>query len=342
MNRPESTQFSGGNNSPGATQPRRGNGVLEHHRDRHRPDAARHRRDVRGRSAAPGSTSPSSFLLSGTRFIPTSTTVAPALTMSAVDEVRAADGGDEDVGVERVPREVLRARVADRHGRVALEEEMRHRLADDRRAADHDGARALERDLVLVEHPHDAERRARDERRPAEVEAAGVDRVDPVDVLLRRDRLDDPVLVEVVRQRELDEEPVDRVVGVERRDRREHVLLGRVRRELDVARLHARRGRGLLLQVDVDVRGGVVADEDRSRARRGRPRRPKRRLPRALSRRAPCRRGGSQPRPSAYSENARGGTASPQERPRLDPRAPGGARACPRPTSRRGRRRPSR
>ena len=31
---------------------------------------------------------------------------------------------------------------------------------------------------------------------------------------------------------------------------------------LDVARLHARRGRGLLLQVDVDVRGGVVADED--------------------------------------------------------------------------------
>ena len=86
--------------------------------------------------------------------------------------------------------------------------------------------------------------------------------MDPVDVLLRRDRLDDPVLVEVARQRQLDEEAVDRVVGVERRDRREDVLLGRVRRELDVARLHARGGRGLLLQVDVDVRSGVVADED--------------------------------------------------------------------------------
>src|SRR5438045_1747832 len=39
---------SGRNNSPGAPQLRRRNRVLEHHRDRHRPNPAGHRSDVRG------------------------------------------------------------------------------------------------------------------------------------------------------------------------------------------------------------------------------------------------------------------------------------------------------
>ena len=42
------------------------------------------------------------------RFMPTSITVAPALTMSA-PIMCAADRGDEDVGVERVPLEIDRA-----------------------------------------------------------------------------------------------------------------------------------------------------------------------------------------------------------------------------------------
>ena len=39
------------------------------------------------------------------------------------DHVQLPDGGDEDVGVERVPLEVDGARVADRHGRVRLEQQ---------------------------------------------------------------------------------------------------------------------------------------------------------------------------------------------------------------------------
>jgi hypothetical protein len=45
-------------------------------------------------------------------------------------------------------------------------------------------------------------------------------------------------------------------------DRGEELFLRRVGGQLEVARLHPGLGRGLLLQVDVDVRGGVVADED--------------------------------------------------------------------------------
>ena len=50
------------------------------------------------------------------------------------------------------------------------------------------------------------------------------------------------------------------------RDRLEQLRLARVGGQLDVARLHAGRLRGPLLQVDVDVRCGVVADEHRGEA----------------------------------------------------------------------------
>src|SRR5205085_12097870 len=63
-------------------------------------------------------------------------------------------------------------------GRVPLQQEVRHRLADDRRPPDDDRARALELDPVLVEHAHDAERGPRHERRPAEVEPSRVERID--------------------------------------------------------------------------------------------------------------------------------------------------------------------
>jgi hypothetical protein len=66
----------------------------------------------------------------------------------------------------------------------------------------------------------------------------------------------------VVRERELDEKAIDAVVGVELGDRREELFLRGVGGELEVARLHPGLRRGLLLQVDVDVRSGIVADED--------------------------------------------------------------------------------
>jgi hypothetical protein len=85
--------------------------------------------------------------------------------------------------------------------------------------------------------------------------------MDAVDVLGRRDRLDHPGLVEMVGERKLDEQTVDPVVGVDLGDRRQQILLRRVGGQLEVTRIHPGLRRGLLLQVDVDVRRGVVANQ---------------------------------------------------------------------------------
>ena len=77
--------------------------------------------------------------------------------------------------------------------------------------------RALEHDVVLVEEGEHAERRSRHVRGGAREEQAGVDGMEPVDVLVRVDRPDHLRLVELVRQGELDEHRVDRVVLVQRR-----------------------------------------------------------------------------------------------------------------------------
>ena len=67
----------------------------------------------------------------------------------------------------------------------------------------------FEIDAGLVEQLHAAVRRAGEERLLADEHPADVLRVEPVDVLGRVDRLDDGLLIDVVRQRELHEDAVD-------------------------------------------------------------------------------------------------------------------------------------
>ena len=62
---------------------------------------------------------------------------------------------NEDIGGQGMRGEILGARVADRDGRVLLEQQVRDRLADDRAAADHDGPRACQRDAVLAKERDD-------------------------------------------------------------------------------------------------------------------------------------------------------------------------------------------
>ena len=164
---------------------------------------------------------------------------------------------------ERLPGQVGRARVADRHGRVRLEQELRDRLADDVRPADDHRVLPGRVDPVFLQQPHDPERGRTDEVRPSEREQPGADRMEAVDVLGRVDRLDGRRLVQVRRQRRLDEEAVDCVVGVQLRDDGQQLLLCDLSRQPLVERLDAGLAGGLLLERDVDVRGGIVADQHR-------------------------------------------------------------------------------
>ena len=182
--------------------PRAGGGqrVDEQHRDRHRADAAGHRRDRRGDLAPPPRSRRRRTRPSSVRFMPTSITTAPGLTVSAPSSFGTADGGDQHVGAAADGGEVAGARVADGDGRVRGEQQPRDRLADEVRAADDDRLGALELDPAGA-RAAPSPRPACTGRRPGVPvgEQPGVDRGEAVDVLGRVDRADHRVRVDLRR-----------------------------------------------------------------------------------------------------------------------------------------------
>ena len=145
------------------------------------PDHDGPARSNASRRFEPAGNSRSTVARSATRLqIPTSMTVAPGL-----DEARASRtpaGRWRRPGC-RPPRatagQVRRARMTDRHGGVAMQQQQRHRLADDVAAPDHDGAGAGDRNPRSLQQLDDAGRRARHEVRAILHEPADVDRMKP-------------------------------------------------------------------------------------------------------------------------------------------------------------------
>jgi len=87
---------------------------------------------------------------------------------------------------------------------------LRHRPANDVAAADHDRMAAGDGHIDCVEQGNDALRRAR--RKGA---------LEPVDVLLRRDRGDHRGEIEVRRKRQLDQDAMHGRIGIEGADARQ-------------------------------------------------------------------------------------------------------------------------
>jgi hypothetical protein len=90
--------------------------------------------------------------------------------------------------------------------------------------------------------------------------------VEAVDVLRRIEPADCGLLVEVVRQRGLDEDAVDAVIRVQLRDEPLQLLLRGLCRQPVVDRPDADLLRRVVLAAHVDVRSRVVSDEDRREA----------------------------------------------------------------------------
>ena len=138
---------------------------------------------------------------------------------------------------------------------------------------------------------------AGDERRPAEVELAGVQRMEAVDVLRRRDGADHRLLVDVRR--------AAATGRASRRPSSSAFSSAILREQLVPRRSSAGRRRSvasnpgldrrLVLEPDVDLGGRIVADEHRRRARRARAPAPPRRPRRGSARRAACPSSASQP-----------------------------------------------
>ena len=152
----------------------------------------------------------------------------------ALDHLRPADGGDEDVGraAERgqdpscanVAMVTVQLAASSRLAiglPTMLERPTTTALRPDR-----------SRPRIALDQEHRAGRRAGHEGRVdlAGAELADIDEVEAVDVLFRRDRLDDLAGIDVAGQRKLDQDAVDRGIGVELLDQREKIGLARCRR----------------------------------------------------------------------------------------------------------------
>ena len=146
---------------------------------------------------------------------------------------------------------------------------MEHRLADDVAAADDDGALTVNRDAGELEHAQAAERRAGHESRLSRHEAANVDGMETVDVLLWADALEDLRLMccNLLGQRQLHEDAVDLGISVERIDLGDELVLRRRLGHLNDFRVDAERLARLVLVAHVDLRSGIRADDDDGKAR---------------------------------------------------------------------------
>src|SRR6266481_5940017 len=240
-----------------------GGRVREQHRDRHRPNAARHRRDPGGALARGGELDVADELAVGGAIdadVDHHRTVANPV---AAHELRASNRGDDDVRAAHDGGEIAGARVANRHGRVLLEQHERDRLADEVAAADDDGIGTAQLETGLGDEAHDAERGARPQpAAPREQTPLARDR-EPVDVLCRRDRSNDRVLVERVGERQLHQDTVHVEARVQLFDERHELRRRRIGGQPVPEGAHPERGAAFLLRADVDARRRVVADEDR-------------------------------------------------------------------------------
>lgn len=184
------------------------------------------------------------------------------------DQMRYARCRDDDVGALHLGGEIARAGVTqgDRRVLAATGQQQADRPADGDAAPDHSDVGSVERDVVSTEEMDHAARGAGQRGLLAEHQAAEVDRMEAVGVLLRGDALERGILVEVFGERELHDVPGACRVGVQVVDGGVELLCGRIRGEILADRGDADLGAVGVLAPDVRLRAGVVADQYRAQA----------------------------------------------------------------------------
>ncbi len=127
---------------------------------------------------------------------------------------------------------------------------------------------ALSPDVAMgVAHErHGAGRRAGDEAAVeiARRDLAGIDDMQAVDVLFRLDRLDDRIRIQVLGQRQLDEDTIDGLVGTQRLDERGKLFLCGLFRQRMLDGLETALLRHAAFRADIGVACRIIADDDDS------------------------------------------------------------------------------
>ena len=113
---------------------------------------------------------------------------------------------------------------------------------------------------ILQQHDA-AERRAGYEAFLPDAQPPDIDDVEAVHILVRVDRGDHHLLVDMLGQRQLDEDAVHRRIGVEHADQRQQLVLRRRLGQAVGGADHARRLGRLALGTDIDLARRVLADD---------------------------------------------------------------------------------
>ena len=159
-------------------------------------------------------------------FTPTSITVAPGFTNCFVTSPAMPAAATRMSASRQTAGEIRCLRMTDRDCRVTLEQQQCHWFADDLTAADHARPAAGQRDRFPDQKLDDPRRSAGHERGPALHQQADIARCQAIDVLLRRDRVEDTrsgARAQAFRQRRLHEDAVVDVAAVKPFDEREHI-----------------------------------------------------------------------------------------------------------------------
>ena len=146
-------------------------------------------------------------------------------------------------------------------GAVLGQQQLRHRLADQDRAPDHHRILAGKIAEPVLEQHQRTKRRAGDKAGQAQRKPAGADRGQPVNVLVRADPRDHRLLVEVLRERQLNEDAVDHRVGIQPVDQRQQAILIVVFRQAVFEAGHAALDGRLALGGDIDLARRILAHQ---------------------------------------------------------------------------------
>jgi hypothetical protein len=142
------------------------------------------------------------------------------------DEPGTSNGGYNDVRFPADGRKVGRLGVANGHCRVALEEQERHRLADDLASAKDTRPPPCDPDPFASEQFDDAERGTWNKKRAPLHESADAAGSHPVDVFSRGNRVEHPrhgALADGFRERRLNKDPIVRPTLIQSLDQPENV-----------------------------------------------------------------------------------------------------------------------
>ena len=120
--------------------------------------------------------------------------------------------------------------MADGDSGIAVKQELGNRKSDNLAAADHDCPLSLDFHACLIQHSDNAFRGARHGARLLLPEGCDIERMEAVNVLVLGNRGNDLVLGNMVRQRQLDENAVHAVIGIETGDEIKEFSLGDVSR----------------------------------------------------------------------------------------------------------------